>query len=296
MNNKIEKKIGILTIHGVGSQEPAFSKKFENAVNRKLGSKAGNFVWQEIYWAEALKEREDHLWESMSKARLGNRPFPLDWHNLRQFVIHNVGDALAYHSDVYQEINKATSARYLIHQIVSASVGLLQGKLKSETGSPIVIIAHSMGATIMSDYIWDCQNPPQGHKWKGIPTHVGFITFGCNIPIFSLTYKGAVPIRFPGNVIRYGKNEKLLEKARWLNFLDRDDILGWPLKAFYQNTKPNPMPKNYPHATVRRIVDREIDVGSLFTSWNPMSHEKYWTDNDFIKPVAEYLNDLLTAF
>ena len=294
MNNKIEKKIGILTIHGVGSQKPEFSKKFENAVKRRLDHNAKNFVWQEIYWATALKEREDHLWESMSKARLGNRPFPLDWHNLRQFVIHNVGDALAYHSDVYHKIHKE-SARYLIHEIVSQNINDLNSALGKENKAPIVIIAHSMGATIMSDYIWDCQNPPQDHKWEGIPTHVGFITFGCNIPIFSLTYKGAVPIHFPGNVIRYGKNRELLEKACWLNFLDRDDILGWPLKAFYQNTKPNPIPKNYPHATVRRIVDREIDVGSLFTSWNPMSHEKYWTDNDFIKPVAEYLNDLLTA-
>ena len=89
-------------------------------------------MWQEIYWATALKEREDHLWESMSKARLGKRPFPLDWHNLRQFVIHNVGDALAYHSDVYHKINKE-SARYLIHEIVSQNINDLNSALGRET-------------------------------------------------------------------------------------------------------------------------------------------------------------------
>ena len=41
--------------------------------------------------------------------------------------------------------------------------------------------------------------------------------------------------------------------------------------------------------------DIEINVGGLFTSWNPIFHTEYWTDNDFIKPVAHLIRDVVLA-
>jgi len=44
-----------------------------------------------------------------------------------------------------------------------------------------------------------------------------------------------------------------------------------------------------------KVIDRDIpiNVGGILTSWNPMSHQKYWTDNDFTKPVARFIKTLL---
>ena len=283
------KKIGILTIHGVGKQDSEFSREFKEAVTDRLGDDAENFEWQDIFWAELLLDREERLWESMERAILENgrvRSFPLDYRNTREFLVHNVGDALAYSNR--GEKNKLGNAYDLIHETVNDSVGSLQQKLK--TDSPIVIIAHSMGATIMSDYIWDCQNNkiPSDDARKPIPTHAGFITFGCNIPLFSLNYEFPEPIIFPGDSI---KRMDLPDHAvRWLNFVDRDDVLGWPLKAFYES---NENLNKQQHATLSKIEDKEINVGSFLTSWNPVSHQKYWTDEDFIRPVVSYLSDLL---
>jgi len=47
--------------------------------------------------------------------------------------------------------------------------------------------------------------------------------------------------------------------------------------------------------TIDRIEDYEINVGGLVTAWNPAAHSAYWEDNDFTKPVANYLQTLLQA-
>ena len=84
------------------------------------------------------------------------RRFPLDYRSTREFLVHNVGDALAYSNRGKK--NKLGNAYDLIHNTVSEGVESLQEKLEPHSHSPIVIIAHSMGATIMSDYIW---GPPK---------------------------------------------------------------------------------------------------------------------------------------
>ena len=57
-------------------------------------------------------------------------------------------------------------------------------------------------------------------------------------------------------------------------------VLGYPLKAINSAYA----------ATVN--ADIAINVGGILTSWNPLSHGKYWTDNDFTNPVA----DLIASF
>ena len=71
--------------------------------------------------------------------------------------------------------------------------------------------------------------------------------------------------------------------ARWLNFFDADDVLGYPLR---------PLSASYHDAV---SADLQIDVGSILKSWNPLSHEEYWTDNDFIAPVAGMIREILVA-
>jgi hypothetical protein len=149
---------------------------------------------------------------------------------------------------------------------------------------PLVLLAHSLGGHIMSNYIWDRQKPgasPAGtSSFRKLETLAGMITFGCNIPFFTFAYKKSdiKPIRFPGS-----KLPPVLDLlARWKNYYDPDDILGYPLQPINQ-------------AYSKLVEDIPINVGGLFTSWNPTSHSKYWTDNDFTKPVAAFLKELLEA-
>ena len=86
------------------------------------------------------------------------------------------------------------------------------------------------------------------------------------------------PIPFNQLVLEF---QTLKNKAKWLNYYDPDDILGYPLKSInepYDNTVSEDIP---------------INVGGLFSSWNPLSHIEYWTDDDFTKPVSKFIKTFL---
>ena len=76
----------------------------------------------------------------------------------------------------------------------------------------------------------------------------GMLTFGCNIPLFTFAHdlEDLKPIKFPGENLTDGEKEV----AKWINFYDADDVLGYPLKQIYPD---------FPY-----LKDRDINVGGLF--------------------------------
>jgi len=260
----------IAVIHGMGSQQPNYSVPMRNEINKRLGADASRVKWREIYWAKLLDVREDAY---LKEANANNN---LDWTSLRRFMISAFGDASAYR----KTNDPNNSAYHDIHEKVRAVIA----DLDDGTDTPLMVMAHSLGGHIMSNYIYDIQ---QGRSivttgsgnFQQMKTLAGMITFGCNIPFFTLAYKKADihPIRFPGDALTPAQQNK----AKWLNFYDPDDVLGYPLKAI--NQKYNQVVNN----------DVAINVGGILSSWNPMSHQKYWTDNDFTKPVTRFLQSWL---
>ena len=65
-------------------------------------------------------------------------------------------------------------------------------------------------------------------------------------------------------------------------FYDKDDVLGWPLadlSARYANL----------------VTDIEINAGGGFwgwltSSWNPLSHNQYWQDSQFLQQLKHVIN------
>ncbi len=279
-------KIGVLVIHGMGDQDRGFSNKMIRELKGLLKEDAGTFEFGEVYWAKTLHSREKQMLDCMREAKepSGAR-IDLDWMKARRFIVHNFGDALAYHRDA----DKAEEAYGAIHDVVDRSVQDLQQRLGDPT-APVMVIAHSLGAQIMSDYIWDRQKKKDVETRTALPTLLAMVTFGCNIPLFSLAYPIAKPILLPGKGIR---KAKLKEASRWLNFLDADDVLGWPLRPLYEKNRSQL--KKGQQATIDRIEDYEINVGSFVTKWNPAAHGSYWTDNDMTRPIAQFMRGLARA-
>ncbi len=59
----------------------------------------------------------------------------------------------------------------------------------------VLILAHSLGAHIISNYIYDLQkfaqrhaSPRFGSRLQNMRTVAGLMTFGCNIPVFLFSY------------------------------------------------------------------------------------------------------------
>lgn len=264
-------RVGVLILHGMGSQPPDFAASFIAALGSRLetaGVSTESAVCQPAYWADVLDRQESELWGRVSAE-------PVSWRTLRRFVVSAVGDALAYRASpsavdtTYQRIHK---------RIADELTGL--ERVVDRDGAPLVIVGHSLGSVIASDHVWDEQ---VGRGFGRTPfttaaTLAGMITFGSTLPLFCLDVDPIVPIRFPGTAL----TPQQRSKARWLNFYDAADVLGYPLRATAYGYE----------CTVDEDV--VVDSGPPLIDKTPLSHIYYWSNTAVINRTAILIRELLT--
>ena len=269
----MRQKIGLLTIHGMGLQTPAFDSVLRQNLSQRLDDPVKNALhFQSVFYQDLIQPTETRVWQALERA-------VLSWRSLRKFALFYLGDVSAY---LYKP--EAPDSTYmLVHRRIETALSALQRELGGEDG-PVVVIAHSLGCYILSNYIWDAQSTRQGRArgiWRDeIPTtfqSLGtcrlFLTSGCNIPLFVCGLDDIQAIDRPN------------QDFKWFNYYDKDDILGWPLK---------PLSSEGPNA-YQTIVDEDIEINVGSKPWEtmtPLSHSKYWEDKDFINPVARLITEL----
>ena len=271
------KKLGVLIIHGIGQPTRDYADACIAELNGRLldsGVVAGRVVFEPVYWADILSDKEDRMYRDLCRA------YSLrDFFGLRKFEINALADAVAYR----YVPDDPKSVYRLVHQRIRNSFYALKEKLEDEN-PPIVVLAHSLGGHIISSYVWDAQ---KSHPYMGVTrdwtdfergeTLCGVVTFGCNIPLFTLALDKVEAIRFPGRNIP----DELKRKTCWFNYYSPRDILGFPLA---------PLGGGYD-----RVKDVSVNVGSVFAFWNPLCHTQYWTANSFTKPVSAFLADIVNT-
>ncbi|MDQ6988353.1 MAG: hypothetical protein Q9M19_00605 [Mariprofundaceae bacterium] len=268
----MSKKLAVFIIHGMGSPKADFADAMVDELSTRigdLGKDAAQIVWQPIYWADVLEQRE------LSYFKHSQAQHDLHFPALRQFILTAFGDASAYR----QVSGNAHTAYADIHAKVSSAIATVYADDLESQDMPMLILAHSLGGHIISNYIWDAQQAenPELSAFENMQCLAGLVTFGCNIPMFTFAHQDVQPITFPPSNLA----GNLKAKAQWLNYYDADDVLAYPLKTI--NDKYD------------QVVDADIaiQVGGVFSSWNPLSHDHYWTDNDFTKPVAQFISRFL---
>ena len=143
---------------------------------------------------------------------------------------------------------------------------------------PVVIIALSLGCQVLSNYLWDAQHnsyifentdgiEPGKLDFLRLTSLSNLVTTGCNIPLFVSGINDRICFNKPN------------PQFKWDNYYDPDDVLGWPLRQLGES--------------FNIVNDHHINAGGLFTSWNPFSHVKYWTDKDVVSPLSTILMHLL---
>lgn len=266
-------KLAVAVIHGMGSQKKFFAEPLIDELVELFtaaGGQPGDLVFKPIYWAPVLIRKEEVLWDRVTKFH------DLDYTKLRRFVVNALGDAIAY-----QPLKKGAKQTQNVYEEIHALVREALRNLARDAGdtTPLVILAHSLGSIIISNYLWDLWKKPNPlTPIEGGETLAGLVTFGSPMALWSLRYDNfGKPIPFPHPKL---KTRYPRVKPQWLNFFDDDDILAYPLK----NLNPE----------YRNVVTKDlpISVGGFFTGWNPLAHSKYWTDNDFTKPVAKLLHKI----
>jgi hypothetical protein len=285
----MSRKLGVLLVHGMGSQNFDFADPMIEELKsllRKHGSDPDDVEFESAWWAPVLDQKENELLRRLQDGA------QLEWMSLRKFVFQSLADAIAYQGS-YRRFSQDQMTVYRdVHRVIAESMARLyrrlrEGKPTEALDPPLIVIAHSLGCHMMSNYIWDLQisNPKNLSPFQTFQTLSGMLTFGCNIPLFTLAFEGVKPIAFPPSGIAQffpGASDDQVEKVtKWLTFYDPDDVLGYPLRklsAEYETTVDQDLP---------------VNVGSILAAWNPMSHTKYWTDNDVTRPIANLLHETL---
>ena len=140
-------KLAIAVIHGMGSENQHFSVELkhritEEYVNEAEGRMEDDLIFQEIYWGDLVKEQQQSL---LKRANYKN---DLTYMNLRELFVDYLGASLSYRASLYD----------VIHSRVRNNLSkLCEHRRVDPDKTPLVIMAHSFGSVIMSDYIYDIQ-------------------------------------------------------------------------------------------------------------------------------------------
>lgn len=238
---------------------------FESKLETLVEEPASQLIFQPIHWSKVLEEREEQLYKKIVQDP------KLDYQGFRQFFIHYLGDVIAY-----QPVESAKHNYERIHETIRENLHILARNAGSH--APLCVISHSLGSVLASNYFYDLQTK----QMEGTPSALEkgdtlalFYTLGTALPLWSLRYHDFErPLNIPSPKLPkyYAK-----VKGEWINFYDKDDILGYPLRTINEV---------YNRAVTE---DREVNVGNILTSWNPLCHTSYFTDKDVIDRIVDGL-------
>jgi hypothetical protein len=262
------KKIIVLAIPGIGTQHVGFSKHLKDDIEKH--SKGTNLATDlriielRPFSVTNVDENQRAIFDRLDASnKLGGML------SLRRFVMEAFGDGVTYERDAM-----LTSSVYRnIHNYLRVQIKQANELLEQSPDSKLIIVAASMGAHILSTYIWDADHSrgifediPAGSQ-ENLRNLDYLATIGCNIPLFLSGMKETEIIAF----------DKRNEHFAWDNYYDQDDVLGWPLKQLSNSYG-------------QLVTDHEINSG-LYVG----AHTKYWEDNSFTAPFTRKLLDLYNS-
>ncbi len=114
------KELGVLVIHGIGSQEKGFATPMIDELRGRV-DRSNRIAWQPIFWADVLKATQSAY---LNRAISNNS---LDYMWLRRMVIGGLADASSY-----RRVTTDPKSTYgQIHTIVRDDVAKLQKNSKA---------------------------------------------------------------------------------------------------------------------------------------------------------------------
>ncbi|MCO7225572.1 hypothetical protein [Pleionea sp. CnH1-48] len=264
------KKVGVITIHGMGDTNPNYHLELV----RKLRKRVGKSDWdknvhlESCFYQDLLQANQEDYWTE------ADEKYDLKWDFLRKFMLFSFSDAAS--------IEHSLSNDQRLYKQVHGKIALAFDNTLAElenANSPVVVVAHSLGSEQISNYIWDAMKnlrffesdsgTSEEKSFRRLDSCKYLFTTGSSIPIFRAALDSPQLFERPN------------DEFEWHNYFDSSDVLGYPLKN---------MALSY---EVDWLHDHEVNVGSFLTNWNPASHGQYWEDKDVIKPIAKVIEDYI---
>lgn len=264
--------LNVLLVHGIGDHPKEFAGEFERHLRadlqKRLDALARRYKLSDPPPSDALNlipGRWAPVTEGIQK-EIEQRIYhgPVDF--LRWFGMRFMGDVLAYQGRaVYDEIHRGLAANLL-------------DRLQPESGH-LTIIAHSLGAVIASDFIYD----HTGRIGKTFADSFGvafsnFFTLGSPLALYAMQSSQDGAFNAGGVLDRFDRPVRVeSEDGIWLNLFAEPDIIGYPIRSIN---------RSYSEAVT---ADVRVDVGDFWSRMSPLSHSHYWTDPHVNRIIVEKL-------
>lgn len=250
------RKVGVLFVHGVGSQGADFAESAKRSILREFereaktrdhdGDPSDLISFRPCWWAPITGARQAEYWSKCLDGKLVDDDL---WH---RFFLNFAGDLISYYQSKGGD-ERCDGVYSRIHALMMETYKLLRADV-GEDGL-ISIAAHSLGTIIALDFmkyftkLGDVSNVFLMGSPKGV-ANTGYRDGGA-----------------PGFKLNGG---------RFINFIDSSDMVAWPLGASNE-------------AWRRAVTDYPVNVGGVLSFWNIGSHTGYQEDSDVARPIAQIL-------
>jgi hypothetical protein len=258
-------RLVLLVLHGMGVVEPGYYLELQAGLAARFGERWSEVSLQAVQYADIFQRNEDALWQAMQAEPLNQ----LDWARLRQFFLYYFADATAFERSFHVDKQTYLEVQQRITDKLAAGFAACGGF----PGTPLAVIAHSLGCQVFSSYAWDTLNDrgprlaTPADDFCRLQSWRRFLSMGCNIPIFTAGLRRRQNFAPP------------VPDFEWHNYYDPDDVLGWPLAQL--------------DASYATVQDHPVEVGGILTGWTPLSHIEYWSDDELLDTFAAHIDALL---
>ena len=309
---EMARKVAVVFVHGIQTDNASFAETMRRGLVRRLPKNLRDAVhFEPVFWGDAARGfQRNYLDRAANKSKLRAT-------KLRHLLVEGLGDAAAYQKTAQRK----NSTYHAIQDCVTQTLAKLD--TPGHDRRPLIFIGHSLGCQIISSYAWDlnwlkqrvtADIPEEDRElreirelletaspFRRLETFAGFVTMGCNIPLFTFTFgpervypittvkplskaRGITPA-FPGSAL----HPAVLNHSRWLNFYSKADLLGFPIK-----------PLNDAYNDEDRIQDivvrtegplSKISEATAFLS----AHQGYWKNETVLTETAELIRAIAEA-
>lgn len=237
--------VAVLYIHGINVDEADYADDLHLQVTRNvkrlmLGTgEPPRIVTRSVCWWDVFGATANLLKTATHKKAFG-------WLKLRDIMLTTAAQAVGY------EDGPGSGNYETVHERIGVA---LDAMTLEAPGAPLLIVAHSLGTIVASNYIWDNRD-----KLKQLK---GLVTMGSPLALYA------------GRHADFGQALDM-QGEPWMNLLYPSDVIGWPLRDL--------------NASYHLQVTEDIILSpGWLTGKSPVSHTHYWGSGE----VAAIVGDMV---
>ncbi|WP_346837637.1 hypothetical protein [Microbulbifer sp. SAOS-129_SWC] len=255
----------ILAAPGMGAVDESFAEPLFAALRDGLGDDVSRLYCDTVLCQGHLQTNIERVFEGMQKR-------DMDFLRARKFMLYGMAESAAQMNDLQQRDGNYEKTQQAVYQTLQRAA-----EAAGDT-APVILLSHSVGCPILSNYLWDAQRPSINHGlWRdGGPrgVHKGsardlflrlktlshWYTLGATNPLWTAALARDQIQAVTADTRGYN--------FRWKNFYHPDDLFGWPLK---------PLSPSYNQSVYRDYETRPLADWNA-SHWGPqlVSHGGYW--------------------